>query len=168
MSDDARFGVYVHSTAQPGQRDAVVGLIGDAAAETSGLLAYSIGTSLDNPDALWATQLWINKAAHDNATHSEPVRAVTRRLLLAAHWRVPMAALSMPGGTSRIDSRATSIEFIRPKDLPPQGFRDGAVIGLPGRNCSEGGCASGASLNWAAFTATRGAFDWLAAVPLRR
>jgi quinol monooxygenase YgiN len=36
---------------------------------------------LDEPDTIWVTELWTDKAAHDTTTHSEGVRTVTQRML---------------------------------------------------------------------------------------
>lgn len=89
MAETDMFSVYARISAQPGQRDTVIELINEAVrtgGETSGLISYSINAPLDEPDALWVTQLWIDKAAHDTTTHSEPVKAVSQRMvsLLAA------------------------------------------------------------------------------------
>ena len=78
------FSVYGRMTALPGQRDELIALLLDglrACGDDNGLLTYSINTAFDDPDTIWLTQLWIDKAAHDAATHSEPVVAATRRVV---------------------------------------------------------------------------------------
>ncbi|QHA02382.1 hypothetical protein GQF42_02910 [Streptomyces broussonetiae] len=84
MSSGNMFSVYGRMTALPGRRDELITLLLDgfrAGGEDSGLLAYSVNTALDEPDTVWLTQLWIDKEAHDAVTRSEPVAAVTRRVL---------------------------------------------------------------------------------------
>ncbi len=71
-------------TALPGQRDEVIALIKESAragGEDSGLLTYSINAALDDPDAIWVTELWTDRQAHDATTRSAPVVAVTQRFL---------------------------------------------------------------------------------------
>jgi quinol monooxygenase YgiN len=77
------FSVYGRMTALPGRRDELVALLVEgflAGGADGGLLDYSVNTVLDDPDALWLTQLWTDREAHDATTRSEPVAAVTRRL----------------------------------------------------------------------------------------
>jgi quinol monooxygenase YgiN len=83
------FSVYGRMTVQPGKRDAVLDLLREsvrAGGDASGLIAYSVNATLDEPDTIWVTELWTDKTAHDAMTHSEPVRKVTQQLiaLLAA------------------------------------------------------------------------------------
>jgi quinol monooxygenase YgiN len=71
-------------TALPGRREEVIALIREsvrAGGSDTGLLTYSINTVLDDPNRLWVTELWTDKQAHDTTTRSEPVVAVTQRLL---------------------------------------------------------------------------------------
>jgi len=78
------FSVYGRMTALPGQRDELIALLLEgvrACGDDSGLLTYSINAAFDDPDAIWLTQLWIDKEAHDATTRSEPVAVVTRQVL---------------------------------------------------------------------------------------
>ncbi|MFF0607775.1 putative quinol monooxygenase [Nocardia tengchongensis] len=89
MTDTEMFSVYGRVSALPNQRDAVIELINEAAracGDSGGLVAYSINAPIDDPNSVWVTQLWVSKDAHDATTHSEPVRAVSLRMvsLLAA------------------------------------------------------------------------------------
>ena len=84
MSDQEMFSVYGRMTALPGRREELVDRLLDgfrAAGTDSGLLAFSINTAPDDPDTVWLTQLWKDRAAHDAVTRSEPVAAATRRVL---------------------------------------------------------------------------------------
>ncbi|MDQ2847836.1 MAG: antibiotic biosynthesis monooxygenase [Actinomycetota bacterium] len=78
------FAVYGSMTTQPGARDTVAELICKAArvgADAGGLISYSVNATLEEPDTMWVTELWTDKAAHDTTTHSEPVRRVTQQML---------------------------------------------------------------------------------------
>ncbi|MQY29790.1 hypothetical protein NRB56_53830 [Nocardia sp. RB56] len=78
------FSVFGRMIALPGRRDEVIALIKEsalAAGDDSGLLTYTVNTALDDPDALWVTELWIDQEAHDTATRSDPVTEVTQRFL---------------------------------------------------------------------------------------
>ena len=78
------FSVYGRMTALPGRRDELIALLVEgfrAGGEDSGLLAYSVNTAFDDADTVWLTQLWTDKDAHDATTRSEPVAAVTSRVL---------------------------------------------------------------------------------------
>lgn len=77
------FSVFGRMTALPGRRDELIAVLLDgfrASGEDGGLLTYSINTAFDDPDTIWLTQLWVDKAAHDATTRSEPVAAVSSRI----------------------------------------------------------------------------------------
>jgi quinol monooxygenase YgiN len=77
------FSVYGRMTALPGRRDELIAVLLAglrAGGDDGGLLDYSINTVFDDPDTIWLTQLWIDKAAHDATTRSEPVAAASRQV----------------------------------------------------------------------------------------
>ena len=83
MAQASMFSVYGRMTTQPGRRDEVVDLIREsvrAGGDASGLIAYTVNAVLEEPDTIWVTELWIDKAAHDTTTHSEPVRKVSQQM----------------------------------------------------------------------------------------
>jgi quinol monooxygenase YgiN len=83
MAQTNMFGVCGRMTTQSGRRDEVVDLIRESAragGDASGLIAYSVIATLEEPDTIWVTELWTDKAAHDTMTHSEPVRTVTQQM----------------------------------------------------------------------------------------
>ncbi|BAJ26774.1 MULTISPECIES: SMI1/KNR4 family protein [Kitasatospora] len=109
VSGEGKFSVYGRLTALPGRRDELVAALLEglrAGGESGGLVAYSINTALDDPDAVWLTQLWTDQAAHDATTRSEPVAAATRRVapLLA---RRPEGAYGHAVHTAHVGDRAT-------------------------------------------------------------
>ncbi|MFC5184615.1 putative quinol monooxygenase [Actinomadura harenae] len=84
MSSTNMFSVYGRMTALPGRRDDLIALLHECAragGDDCGLLNYSVNTAPEDPDTIWMTQLWVDQAAHDATTRSEPVAAATRRLL---------------------------------------------------------------------------------------
>ena len=82
MSEATKFSVYGRMTAQPGQREVLIERFRDVLRiGVSGLQWCSINTVLDDPDAIWVTQIWTDKAAHDTATRSDPVVSATERVM---------------------------------------------------------------------------------------
>ena len=84
MDQTNMFGVCGRMTVQPGGRGEVVDLIREAVragGDASGLIAYSIIESLEEPDTIWVMELWTDKASHDTTTRSEAVRKVTQQML---------------------------------------------------------------------------------------
>jgi quinol monooxygenase YgiN len=84
MAQTNMFGVCGRMTAQPGRREEVADLIRESAlagGDASGLIAYSVMATLEDPDTIWVTELWTDKAAHDTTTPSEPVRTVTQQIV---------------------------------------------------------------------------------------
>ena len=76
------FSVYGRMTAQPGQRDALIERFKDVLRiGIPGLESCSIHTVLDEPDAVWITQIWTDRAAHDTGTRSDVVAAATARVM---------------------------------------------------------------------------------------
>lgn len=76
------FSVYGRMTAHSGRRDELIAVLlkGFRAGEGGGLLSYTVNAALDDPDTIWLTQLWIDKAAHDATTRSEAVQAASREV----------------------------------------------------------------------------------------
>lgn len=82
MPDTSRFSVYGRMTAQPGQRDALIERFRDMLQiGIPGLESCSINTVLDDPDTIWVTEIWTNKAAHDTGTRSDLVVSATKHVM---------------------------------------------------------------------------------------
>jgi heme-degrading monooxygenase HmoA len=74
--------VYGRLTAQPGQREVLVERFRDVLRiGIPGLEWCSINTVRDDPDAIWVTQIWTDKAAHDIGTRSDIVVSATHRVM---------------------------------------------------------------------------------------
>ena len=71
-------------TTQPGAGDALAEML-LAAAEgmrsNDACLLYLVSRSPDNPDVLWVTEAWTEKAAHDASLEDDEVRAAIQRAL---------------------------------------------------------------------------------------
>ena len=62
-----RFGLHGKLTAQPGQRDALLKILLEAAdlvGSAPGCEIYYVSTSPTEPDAIWVTEVWRSEADH--------------------------------------------------------------------------------------------------------
>ncbi len=69
-------------TAQPGQRDAFIAILLEAAAvvgESPDCHLYLVTEDLNNDDDIWVLELWTDKAAHGASLKDERVRALIGR-----------------------------------------------------------------------------------------
>lgn len=69
------FGMIGKLQAKPGQRKALLAVLSEGSAAMPGCLAYVVAEDLAEPDAIWVTELWENKAAHDASLALPGVRA---------------------------------------------------------------------------------------------
>jgi quinol monooxygenase YgiN len=81
------YGLLGKITARPGRRDELVGCLLQAAKvleNDPACIHYAVGTTED-PDAVWASEVWTDKAAHDASLQAEIVRQLVEkaRLLIA-------------------------------------------------------------------------------------
>jgi len=79
MSKFAMFGQLI---AQPGQRDELARLMLESAETLQGMegcIYYIISESVDEPDALWISELWESEEAHAASLKNESVLAVIQR-----------------------------------------------------------------------------------------
>lgn len=82
MPDTGRFSVHGRITARRGQREALIARFrGVLDIGIPGLEWCSISAILGDPDAIWMTQIWTDKAAHDTATRSSMVVSATERAM---------------------------------------------------------------------------------------
>ena len=58
------FGMIARITAIAGQRDALVGILLEGLGEMPGNLSYIVAKDMADEDALWVTEVWIDKEAH--------------------------------------------------------------------------------------------------------
>lgn len=82
------YGLFGSVLAQPGKRDELVGYLLQAAElleQDHGCIHYVVGTS-DHPDAVWISEVWTDRAAHDDSLESPDITALVQqaRPLIAA------------------------------------------------------------------------------------
>ncbi|MFA6114511.1 MAG: putative quinol monooxygenase [Sphingomonas sp.] len=63
--DGAMFGLIGKLKAKPGQRDALAALLAGGSETMPGCISYVVAEDLADADALWITEIWESKAAHD-------------------------------------------------------------------------------------------------------
>lgn len=69
-------------TAHPGKREELVSLLLEASRslqDMEGCRLYIINESVDDPDAIWITELWRDAEAHADSLKNEQVLAVIQR-----------------------------------------------------------------------------------------
>jgi quinol monooxygenase YgiN len=72
------YGLVGSLTTTPGRRDDLVALLLRAAElleDNAGCLQYLVGTG-DDPDTVWVSELWTDRAAHDSSLEPEAVQVV--------------------------------------------------------------------------------------------
>ena len=77
-----KFALYGKVLAQPGQRDALVEVLLEAArmlADMPECELYFVNTVPDESDAIWVTELWTSEEAHARSLDRDDVRALIQR-----------------------------------------------------------------------------------------
>jgi len=64
MSGPAPFGLIGHLRAQPGRRDDLAAILTEGSGGMPGCLSYVVAEDLTDPDGLWVTEVWVDRAAH--------------------------------------------------------------------------------------------------------
>jgi len=83
MAQAEMFGICGKMTIQPGRRDEVIDLIREhwrAWGDESGLIAYNVFATHEDPDTILETELWTDQAAHDTWIGSGPGRTVAEKI----------------------------------------------------------------------------------------
>jgi quinol monooxygenase YgiN len=78
----SRFGLVGSFTAQPGQRDALVALLLEAASVLETFPdcdLWFVSTAPDDPDAVWVTEVWRDQAAHAASLADPRVQEIIAR-----------------------------------------------------------------------------------------
>jgi len=69
------YGLIGQMLATPGKRDDLLKLLSDGTADMPGCLSYVLATDPGNPDAIWITEVWTDKAAHSASLALPAVQA---------------------------------------------------------------------------------------------
>jgi quinol monooxygenase YgiN len=78
----SRFGMHGKVMAQPGQRDALVQVLLEAAkllGATPGCEIYFVATSATEPDAVWVTEVWRSEDDHKGSLTTPGVKELIGR-----------------------------------------------------------------------------------------
>ncbi len=72
--DGAMFGTIGRLKATPGQRDALATILASGSGEMPGCISYVVAEDLADADALWVTEIWESKEAHQASLSLPAVR----------------------------------------------------------------------------------------------
>lgn len=75
----AMYGMIGKMKAKPGQRATLAAILGEGTGTMPGCRAYIVGEDLADADALWITEIWDSKAAHDASLALPQVKDAIRR-----------------------------------------------------------------------------------------
>ena len=73
------FGLIGKMKAKPGQRAALAALVAGGSDTMPGCLSYIVAEDLADADALWVTEVWESKAAHEASLSLPAVRDAIAR-----------------------------------------------------------------------------------------
>jgi quinol monooxygenase YgiN len=76
------YGMHGRIVAQPGHGDELAAILLEAAAgleANPGCLLYLVSRSADDPDSIWVTEAWSDRAAHSASIEDEAARALIAR-----------------------------------------------------------------------------------------
>lgn len=73
------YGLIGKITATPGQRDALAAILLDGTGAMPGCLSYVVAADPANADALWVTEVWTDRAAHQASLKLPAVQAAIAR-----------------------------------------------------------------------------------------
>ncbi len=59
------YGLIGKMKAVPGQRDALITIILEGAADMPGCMSYIVARDAEDADAIWITEVWDSQASHD-------------------------------------------------------------------------------------------------------
>lgn len=96
------YGLVTKFLALPGERNALIDLLLAAARQLDtdpGCVHYVVATSAE-PEAVWVTEVWTDRAAHDASLESAGARALIERarpLIAGVAEQTPLAVLGGAG-----------------------------------------------------------------------
>ncbi|WP_240913777.1 antibiotic biosynthesis monooxygenase [Sphingomonas sp. HDW15A] len=80
MSDDGElYGMIGQMKAAPGKRAELLGYLTEASGEMLGNLLYLVAEDVADADALWVTEIWIDRAAHAASLQPPAVKSAIAR-----------------------------------------------------------------------------------------
>jgi quinol monooxygenase YgiN len=76
------YGRHGSFKAHPGRGDALAAILLEAAEDArdyDGCLLYMVSRGIEDPDTIWVTEAWTDRAAHDASLGREDTRALIAR-----------------------------------------------------------------------------------------
>ncbi len=61
------YGMITKITVKSGERDPVIGILGDCTTSLPGCLSYVIAQDAADADVIWVTEAWVSQAMHDTS-----------------------------------------------------------------------------------------------------
>ena len=98
----SKFGLYGKIIAKPGQRDALVAGLLEAAAlmqHVPGCELYIVNASASEPDVVWVTEVWRSASDHQASLAQEEIKALIKRTtpLIAGGERIEIIPIAGKG-----------------------------------------------------------------------
>lgn len=98
----SKFGLYGKIIAQPGQCDALVAGLLEAAAlmqHVPGCELYIVNVSASEPDVVWVTEVWRSASDHQASLGLEEIKALIKRTvpLIAGGERIEIIPIAGKG-----------------------------------------------------------------------
>jgi len=98
--------MYGKIVAQPGQRDALVAVLlqaADGMRHVPGCELYIVNMAVTEPDVIWVTEVWSSRKAHQEALEREEVKTTVarHRHLIAGGDRIELAPVGGKGLTTQ-------------------------------------------------------------------
>jgi quinol monooxygenase YgiN len=95
-----KYGLIGKFTAHPGRRDELVAMLlraAEALQSDPTCLQYVVGTTAE-PDAIWVTEVWTSKEAHDASLEPEETRALIQQAMPLVASMSDQTQLDVVGG----------------------------------------------------------------------
>jgi len=73
------FGLIVKLTILPGNRDEMIGILKESAADMPGCISYVVAKDSADENAIWVTEVWDSPASHEASLSSPSVKSVIPR-----------------------------------------------------------------------------------------
>lgn len=92
------YGLIGKMKAVPGQRDALIAIVLEGAADMPGCLSYIVARDAEDADAIWITEVWDSQASHDASLKLSSVQtAIGRARDLVAGMETGVATVPVGG-----------------------------------------------------------------------
>ena len=73
------YGLIGQLKAVPGKREELIAILREGTGEMPGNLLYLVAEDLDDPDAIWITEVWATRTDHENSLKLPGVQAAITR-----------------------------------------------------------------------------------------